>query len=64
MRTIEPVDWAIIVRSLVGRDLLMGVVGPKPMIFDLLIKKKRSIKRKAHQGIFSKAPMVFALYSF
>ena len=32
MRTIGPVDWAIIVRSLVGQGLLVGVVGPKPMV--------------------------------
>ena len=32
MRTIGPVDWAIILWSLVGQDLLMGVVGLKPMV--------------------------------
>ena len=32
MRTIGPVDWAIILWSSVGRDLLAGVVGPKPMV--------------------------------
>ena len=32
LRTIRPVDWAISVRSLVGRGLLVGVVGPKPMV--------------------------------
>ena len=32
MRTIGPVNWAIIMWSLVGRGLLVGVVGPKPMV--------------------------------
>ena len=32
MRTIGPVDWAIILWSLVNRGLLAGVVGPKPMV--------------------------------
>ena len=32
MRMVRPVDWAIIVRSLVGWGLLVGVVGPKPMV--------------------------------
>ena len=32
MRTIGPVDWAIILWFSVGRGLLAGVVGPKPMV--------------------------------
>ena len=32
MKTIGPVDWAIIMWSLVGRGLLEGVVGHKPMV--------------------------------
>ena len=32
MRTIGPADWTVILWSLVGRDLLAGVVGPKPMV--------------------------------
>ena len=32
MRTIKLVYWAIIVRSLVGQGLLVGVVGPKSMV--------------------------------
>ena len=30
--TIWPIDWAIILWSLVGRGLLAGIVGPKPMV--------------------------------
>ena len=32
MKTIGLVDWAIILWSSVGRGLLAGVVGPKPMV--------------------------------
>ena len=32
MTTIGPIDWAIIVRSLVDWGLLVGVVGLKPMV--------------------------------
>ena len=32
MKTIEPVDWAIILCSSVDRGLLARVVGPKPKV--------------------------------
>ena len=32
MRTIGPADWAVILWSLVSRGLLVGIVGPKPMV--------------------------------
>ena len=32
MKTIGPVDWAVIMWSSIGRGLLAEVVGPKPMV--------------------------------